>query len=175
MSATVRPDNLKAALDAKLAAALAQLADLREAEQPRFTPHLSPRELVSALVLYARGVHTVASAFGTAQAGELQYNAWYEQWHKALSETDRRLWMELHHDRVHAQGADLVDVEILVAAEPSVAAASASRAAHADVSNRVCRFAAYPQRSASDVCADLLRLAKRFAGEFLRDHARFLR
>ncbi|MEO8465003.1 MAG: hypothetical protein ABI640_06650 [Gammaproteobacteria bacterium] len=175
MSATVRPDNLKAALDAKIAAAMAYLAELREAEQPRVTPHLNSRELVGTLMGYARSVQTIASAFGRAQSGELQHNAWYEQWKKVLSEADRRLWLELGDERGHAQGAALVDVETLVASDPSVAGPPSQPRAHADVRKRVCRFAAFPERPASDVCSDMLLLARRFAGEFLRDHARFLR
>ncbi len=174
MSATVRPDNFRAALDAKIAAALAQLADLREAEQPRVTPHLSARELVGALLLYTRGVHAIASAFGKAHVGELQYDAWYEQWKSALSDADRGLWRELSEDR-EARGIELIDVETLVASDPSIAGATSLRDTHADIRKRFSRFAAYPQRSASDVCGDLLRLARRFAGEFIRDHARFLR
>jgi hypothetical protein len=175
MSSTVRPDNIKAALDAKIAAALAQFAELREAEQPRVTPHLNPRELVGALLGYARGVHAIASAFGRAEIGELQYNAWYEQWTKSLSDTDHALWRELSEERVHAPADALIDVETRVASDPSVVGSPSTGGTHADVSKRVCRFAAHAQRSASDVCGDLLRLARRFAGEFIRDHARFLR
>jgi hypothetical protein len=166
MSATVRPDNLKAALDAKIAAALAQLAELRESEEPRITPHLNPRELVASLLLYAHGIYSVASSFGRAQVGELQYEAWYEQWKQALGDADRGVWRELSEGGANAQGGGLIDVEILVT--------GVSSAPH-DTRKRVCRFAAYPQRSASDLCAELLRLGKRFAGEFMRDHARFLR
>ena len=65
MPSTLRPDNLKAALDAKVAAALAQLGEVRETEQPRLTPHLNPREIVGTFLLYARGIFPVASAFGS--------------------------------------------------------------------------------------------------------------
>ena len=77
MSTTVRPDNLKAALDAKLAAAMSQLVELREAEQPRVTPHLNPREIIGTFLLYAGRVYPIADAFGRAQAGDLQFDAWY--------------------------------------------------------------------------------------------------
>ena len=80
MSTTVRPDNLRAALDAKLAAAMSQLVELREAEQPRVTLHLNPREIVGAFLQYAGRVYPIADAFGRAQAGDLQFDAWYGQW-----------------------------------------------------------------------------------------------
>jgi hypothetical protein len=178
MSATVRPDNLKAALDAKIAAALAQLGEVREMEQPRLTPHINPTEIVRAFLLYACGVFPVASTFGKAQAGELQFNAWYEQWVTGLSDADRALWKRLRDDRVqqeHGHGAELIDVEIAVAADSSVALPQSLPAARADVRKRLVRFAAYANRAASDVCEDYLRLARVFANDFVRDHARFLR
>jgi hypothetical protein len=168
MSTTVRPDNLKAALDAKLAAAMSQLVDLREAEQPRVTP-LNPREIVDTFLLYACRVHPIVCTFGKAQAGDLQFDAWYGQWLGNLGDADRALWQRLLDERTrqeHGQGAALIEVEIAQESAPG---------AHTDVRKRIMRFAAAPNRAASDVCADYLRLAKRFVGEFVRDYDRFLR
>jgi hypothetical protein len=164
MSSTVRPDNLKAALDAKVAAAMAQLGELRESEQPRITPHLNPRESVRSFLLYARGVCSVASTFGRVQAGELQFDTWYEQWVNTLGDADRLLWRQLRQD----SSAELVDVEIAVAPDPS---APGARPEH----KRVARFAAYPEKAASAVGYDYLQLSRRFASDFLREHARFIR
>ena len=175
MSSTVRPNNLRAALDAKLAAAMSQLIELREAEQPRVTPHLNPREIVGTFVLYARGVYSIVDAFGKAQVGDLQLSAWYGQWVDKLGEADRALWQQLRDERSmqdHGPGGALVDLEVTVAADPSITAAPLG--ARADVRKRLVRFAANPGRFASHVCADYLRLAKRFADDFVRDHARFL-
>ena len=171
MSSTIRPDNLKAALDAKVAAAMAQLGELRESEQPRITPHLSPRELVRAFLLYARGIYAVASTLGRAQAGELQFNAWYERWEKALSDADRALWREFRPDHVHHEGgqeAGLIDVEIPVATDSAQNAAPGAQ-------KRIVRFAAHADRAASAVCYDYLRLSRQFASDFVRDHARFVK
>lgn len=170
MSSTLRPDNLKAALDAKVAAGMAQLAEVREMEQPRLTPHLNPREIVGAFLLYARGIFPMLRTFGSTQAGELQFNAWYEQWVKALSDADRALWKQLGDDH----GAGLTDVEISAVADPSVAPPASSSGARPDVRKRIVRFAAYANRPASNVCGDYLRLARVFIHDFLRDHARFL-
>jgi hypothetical protein len=169
MSGTLRPDNLRAALDAKLAAALSQLVELREAEQPRATLHLSPREIVAAFVLYAGGVYPIADNFGRAQAGELQFNAWYEQWVKTLSAVDGVLWRQLRDARVRqerGQGVELIEVEISI--QPL---RGASAAAH----KQLVRFAAHPDRPASDVCNGYLQVTRRFVHDFLREHARFLR
>ncbi len=170
MSSTVRPDNLKAALDAKLAAAMSQLADLREAEQPRVAPHLNPREIINAFLLYACRVYPIADTFGREQGGDLQFDAWYGQWLGKLSEADRALWHQLREELArHEQGhgAALVGAEAPAPADPSMSART-------DIRKPIVRFAGAPNRAASDVCADYLRLAKRFAGEFLRDYARFL-
>jgi len=176
MSSTLRPGNLRAALDAKLAAAMSQLAELQEADQPRVTPHLNAREIVGSFLLYARGVYTVAAAFGSAQVGDLQFNAWYGQWMAKLGDPDLVLWKQLREDRVqpgHGPGAALTELEISVTADPSTGVHE-QPGARADVRKRLVRFAAFPDRAASGVCDDYLRLSKRLAGEFIRDHARFL-
>jgi hypothetical protein len=169
MSTTVRPDNLRAALDAKLAAAMSQLADLREAEQPRVTPHLNPREIIETFLLYACRVYPIADTFGRAQAGDLQFEAWYGQWLERLGEADRMLWRQLREEHARQErglGTALIEAEIA----PAITVTDAQT----DTPKRIVRFAGAPTRAASDVCADYLRLAKRFVGEFVRDYARFL-
>jgi hypothetical protein len=176
MSTTVRPDNLKAALDAKLAAAMSQVVDLREAEQARVTP-LNPREIVDTFLLHACRVHPIVCTFGKAQAGDLQFDAWYGQWLGKLAHADRALWQQLLDERArqeHGHGAALIEVEISVPPDPSITARQSLPGAATDVRKRILRFAAAPTRAASDVCGDYLRLAKRFVGEFVRDYARFL-
>lgn len=178
MSTTVRPDNLRAALDAKLAAAMSQLVDLREAEQPRATLHLNPREIVETFLLYACRIQPIAEAFGREQASDLQFDAWYGQWLAKLSDTDQALWKQLRDERArqeNGQGVALVETEISVPSDPSISAQQAVPIAGAEIRKRIFRFAASPSRAASAVCADYLRLAKRFAGEFVRDYARFLK
>jgi hypothetical protein len=177
MSTTVRPDNLRAALDAKLAAAMSQLVELREAEQPRVTLHLNPREIVDTFLMYACRIYPIADTFGRAQAGDLQFDAWYGQWIGKLGDADRALWKQLRDERArqeHGQGAALIEVEISVPSDPSITVHQSVPGARADVRKRIIRFAASPNRAASNVCDDYLRLAKRFAGEFVRDYARFL-
>jgi hypothetical protein len=177
MSTTVRPDNLRVALDAKLAAAMSQLVDLREAEEPRVTPHLNPREIVAAFLLYAGSVYPIADTFGRTQAGDLQFDAWYEQWIRKLGAADRALWKQLRHERVqqeHGRGAALLETEIAVSSDPAITGQHPMLGAGADVRKQLVRFATSPNRAASDVCDDYLRLARRFALDFVRDYARFL-
>ena len=177
MSTTVRPDNLRAALDAKLAAAMSQLVELREAEQPRFTPHRNPREIVGTFLLYACRVSPIADTFGRTQAGDLQFDAWYGQWIEKLGDADRALWKQLREERVRQElglGTELIEVEIPVSSDPSITVQQSPPGARADVRKKLLRFAAAPNRAASDVCDDFLRLARRFADDFVRDYARFL-
>jgi hypothetical protein len=177
MSGTIRPDNLRAALDARLAAALSQLVELREAEQPRVTLHLSPREIVAAFVLYAGGVYPIADNFGRAQAGELQFNAWYEEWMKRLNAVDGALWRQLRDARVRherGQGVELIEVEVSIASDPSAGPRQPLRGAPADAHKKLVRFAAHPDSPASDVCNGYLKVAKRFVHDFIREHARLL-
>jgi hypothetical protein len=177
MSTTVRPDNLRAALDAKLAAAMSQLVELREAEQPRVTLHLNPREIVDAFLLYASRVQPIADSFGREQAGDLQFDAWYGQWMESLGDADRALWKQLRDERVRQDlglGTELIEVEVPVPSGPSSTSHQSAPGAPAEIRKRLIRFAASPTRAASDVCADYLRLARRFVHDFLRDYARFL-
>ena len=178
MDAVVRPDMLKAALSAKLAAASSQLLELREAEQPRVTPHLNPREIIAAFLLHIRGVYPIADHFGKAQAGDLVFNSWYETWRTGLAKPDLALWDQLlHPDRVqreHGHGAELIEDEISVAADPSITAQQTVPSTRPEVRKRRVRFAAHANRPASDVCGDYVRLARRFIDDFVRDHERFL-
>ena len=177
MSSSLRPDNLRAALDAKLAAAMSQLAELREAEQPRATVHLNPREILGTFLQYTCRVYTIADTFGRMQAGDLQFDAWYAQWLGGLVETDRALWQQLRDERVRRDlgfSTELIEVEIAVPSDPSITLRQAAPHARAEVRKRFIRFAAAPNRAAADVCDDYLRLARRFASDFVRDYARFL-
>jgi hypothetical protein len=177
MSTSVRPDNLKAALDAKLAAAMSQLAELREAEQPRVTLHLNPREIIEMFLLYLCRIQPIADAFGRTQAGDLQFDAWYGQWLEKLGDADRALWKQLREERARQERgkeAALVEVEISVPSDPSISVQQSMPFVGAAVPKRLFRFAASPSRPASDVCEDYLRLAKSFAHDFVRDYARFL-
>src|SRR5688572_13437180 len=123
MSTTVRPDNLKAALAAKIAAAMSQLVELREADEPRATLHLNPREIVGAFLMYASAVHPIVDTFGRAQAGDLQFGAWYAQWLEKLGDADRALWKQLREERARqerGQAPALLETEISVASDPSI-------------------------------------------------------
>ena len=177
MSTTVRPDNLKAALDAKVAAAMSQLVELREAEQLRVTLHLNPREIISTFLLYASAVYRIAEPFGREQAGDLQFDAWYGQWLAKLGDADRALWKQLREERARqerGQGAALIEVEISVSSDPSITAQQPVLGGPADVPKRLIRFASSPNTPASELCDDYLRLARRFTDDFVRDYARFL-
>jgi hypothetical protein len=178
MSTTVRPDNLKAALDAKIAAAMSRLVELREADEPRITPHLNAKESVTTFLQYAGRVQPIAEAFGREQAGDLQFEAWYGEWTERLGEPDRALWKQFRDERVRQDlglGTELIEVELAVPADPAATAREPGPGASAQVGKRVVRFAAAPNRSASDVCYDFARLARRFAQDFVRDYARFLK
>ncbi|HET8698495.1 MAG TPA: hypothetical protein VFO94_13465, partial [Gammaproteobacteria bacterium] len=94
-----------------------------------------------------------------------------------LGHDDRALWRQLSNDPAvpaPPPGAALVDLEISVAPDPSITGEHPALGTRADVRKKLVRFAAYPNKAASDVCGEYLRLAKRLAADFVRDHARFL-
>ena len=164
---------LKSALHAKLAAAAAQVAGLREAEELRLTPHLNPREMIATFLLVARRIYPIADTFGKAQAGDLVFNSWYQAWRAGLSKADLALWHQLS-----AGGHEpelLIEDEVSVPADPSIITHPSRKSAWPEVPKRRVRFAAHAKRPASDVCDDYLRLARRFVDDFVRDYERFLR
>ena len=142
MGTIIRPDMLKNALGAKLAAAAAQLLELREAEQPRLTPHLSPHEIVAAFLVHVRAIHPIVDVFGRAQAGELVFKAWHERWRAALAKADLALWDRLREaQHSHAHGAELIEDEISVTADGPSAAHEPAAAPRANMRKRRVRFA----------------------------------
>ena len=68
----------------------------------------------------------------------------------------------------------MIEREISVSADPSSAVHESAPGARADVRKKLIRFAASPDRAASELCDEYLRLARRFADDFVRDYARFL-
>src|SRR4029077_8860950 len=143
MGSVVRPGMLKAALAAKLAAAASQLLALREAEQPRLTPHLdSPRQIIAAFLPQVDGVYPIVDAFGRANAGELVFKAWYENWRAGLSKIDLALWGELRVGRDQlAQGHSPKLIEDSIAVTDPTATVPGRRT---EARKQRLRFAAYP-------------------------------
>ena len=95
---------------------------------------------------------------------------------ETLGDVDRALWKQLRDEcarQERGQGPALIERETSVSADPSIAARSLP-GAHGDVRKPLLRFVVSPNRPASDVCDDYLRLARRFADEFVRDYSRFL-
>jgi hypothetical protein len=68
----------------------------------------------------------------------------------------------------------LIETEISVASDPSITGQHPVLGTRAEVRKKLFRFAVSPNRAASDVCDDYLRLARRLADDFVRDYARFL-
>jgi hypothetical protein len=177
MGTIIRPDMLKSALAAKLAAATAEIARLREAEEARLTPHLNPREIVATALRHTRGVYAIADTFGKAQAGDLVFNAWYDTWRTGLPKAGLALWRELGADSAEPGprlDPELIDDEISVAADPSIVTHPFQKSSWPQVPKRRVRFAAHANRPASDVCDDYLKLARRFVDDFIRANERFL-
>jgi hypothetical protein len=62
-----------------------------------------------------------------------------------------------------------------VASDASIATHQSLPGSRPEVRKQRVRFAAYADRAASDVCNDYVRLARRFADDFVRDHAHLLK
>jgi hypothetical protein len=118
---TVRPDELRPALKAKLTDATWQWHHMREQEQPRLTTNLNPRDIVAHFLPAARGVWPTAFEFAKGQ--QVNFGKWYQDWRDSITPVQRDSWDQLRADRVdqeHGAGADLISYEIDITGDPSI-------------------------------------------------------
>jgi hypothetical protein len=178
---TVRPEKLREALSTKLDAATQDVVKLRIADQPDYNQYLEPGKIVKDFLLAARGVFPVIKTFGDDNLKPQGFKRWCDAWENALGPTARDLWQKMRDERTsqeHGEGADLIrdmipitrgdqvqvfQNAVLLGVPPPPPPAKAG-----------VRFKAYPDRPVSEVCGDYLELSRRFADDFVRDHANLI-
>jgi hypothetical protein len=180
MSATVRPEKLREALNAKLGTAGISVHELQQAEAPELNRHWDPRAIVITFLHAARGVYPTAETFGKSQPG-VSFEAWYQGWLSGLGTAEQALWRLLRDERVaqeHGDGAGLTSVFIPIMRGVGMLEirnnSSPLGIPPAQGSKGGVRFAAHPSRPASEVCEEILQLCKRFVADFTRDHAHLI-
>lgn len=179
MRVTVDPAKVREALSRKLGSAGENVGLLRQSELPEMNGHWKPAKYAIAVLHAARGVYPTAERFAE---GRLDMPGWYREWRAAIGVNDCALWDQLRDDRAaqeHGDGAEFVRVEIPVTRGPGMPEMFRNNAlygggAQPSASKGGIRFAAYPDRPASEVAADYLRVAQRFVDDFLREHARLI-
>jgi hypothetical protein len=185
MRAIVRPEKLKESLDAKMSEAVLKLHEIAQADKPELNRYNEPRSYAVAFVHAAYGVVPVAETFAEGSAlTAAGFKKWRGDWQAKLTPLELRLWEEMYDARrfqEHGEGDGLQPfmVEITRGDNPQMVRSSLvlgldpsaidSRSWKGGV-----RFTAYPDRPASEVCADYFLLARRFVDDFLRDHAHLL-
>jgi hypothetical protein len=178
-SATVDPARLEGALREKLGAAQWKLHELREAEQPRFTPNLEPQTLIAHFLLSARGVHATAKTFAEASWLKGDFAAWRTRWEDSLSPPDVALWDNMQDERDaadHGDGAGLIPIRIPLPRQDchlqnSTQLLMGLPGYKTDSFKGGMRFEAYPNEPASAVCFKYLELCRRFDADFLQENA----
>jgi hypothetical protein len=177
MSATVRPEKLREALYAKLGVAGESLYEIRQSERAEINRFNDARRYIGDFLHAARGVYPVAETF----LKPAKFKKWFEPWEKnRLSDSERALWGKIRIERVsqeHGEGVGLIAVSIPIpraAMSPSVPnvahlhlAATGYQGGESSKGGE--RFRAYPDKPASEVCAEYLKLANRFVEDFLRE------
>jgi hypothetical protein len=165
MAVTVRPEKLREALGAKLATAVQALYELREADKPMMNRIWEPQNVVVEFLHAAHGVYPIVKTFGEENLQPAGFRQWVDGWKSGLSATNRHLWQQMNTERVaqeHGEGADLIPHQIEIS----------------QIDNRSfkggVRFAAYPDRPVSEVCAEYFDLCQRFGDDFRRDHAHLI-
>jgi hypothetical protein len=180
MRATVRPEKLREALTAKLLAAAMALHKLRDADKLELNQHWDPQNIVVEFLNAARGVVPIAETF----LGERPFRRWNDAWEKArLPESDRSaLWKQMWDSRrlqEHGEGAGLIHTQLLVddrnllQVNRSVVHLGMAPTKTEMFKGSV-RFAAYPDRPVSEVCAEYLEMCQQFVDDFLREQAQLI-
>ena len=181
MTAIVRPEKLREALNAKLSDVPQLIFELQQAEKPEFNRYTQPEKYATDILHAARGVFPVAKSFADAQPS-VDFDAWYEAWRRGLTEVERSSWRQLRDDRVaheHGEGAPLIQHMVEVTRGDGYTnfsnyAALGIRPPERGPSKGCVRYAAYPDQPASAVARDYLALAQRFVDDFLREHEHLL-
>jgi len=176
--ATVRPAMLRDTLNSKLGDATLALLEIREAEQPVWNRHTEPGRSVNTFVHAARGVVPVARTFGQATMQPKCFEKWRKDWEARLTQPERDLWLRMITEREsleHGEGVELIDVPIPILRGDQLQishnhALLGTPPVPGPFKGGV-RFKEYPNKVASEVCAEHLGLARRFVDDFLHDHA----
>lgn len=178
MPVSVRPEKLIETVSLKLNTADYNVRNLREAERPCINEHWSPENYVKAFLTEAHGVFAVIKTFAEASLKPAGFKRWLTGWEATLSADKLALWKQMRHERTqyeHGEGIELERTWIVVtegefpeAHQGTPAVVGGSRS---EISKVSVRFAAFPDRLASDVCAEHLELCQQFAVEFMDGNA----
>jgi hypothetical protein len=181
MAVAVRPEKLRAALGAKLLSAVQALNDLREADKPEINRICEPHRQAAEFLHAARGVYPTIKTFGDENLQPAGFKKWVEEWENSrLSDSERKMWQMMRTARIaqeHGDGALIphqIEVtrgdQIQVWGNAALLGIPPEQIDKRSFKSGV-RLAAYPDRPASEVCAEYFELCQRFAEDFQRDHA----
>jgi hypothetical protein len=182
MSATVSPQKLKEALQAKLGTARFAIHDLRESERPETNRHWRAHQYVVDFLHAARGVYPIVETFSKNRLPQ-GFKAWVNDWElRKLCQSEQILWQQMRDERVsqeHGEGAGLIPVLIPIKSRDQSQNYRNAVLLGADItqnrqSKGSVRFVAYPNQLASEVCEEYLSLAQRFVNDFLSEHPHLL-
>jgi hypothetical protein len=186
MSVSIRPEKLVERVSLKLNTASFNIHNLRETEQPRFNGHWNAENYAVDFLQAAHGVFALIKTFGDANLTPAGFKRWLEGWETAALSSSEKLamWRQLRLARTseeHGDGASFIrfDVEVtqgdMQVARPTILnLAPGAPAPKTQIFKSTVRFAAYPNRAASDVCQEYWELCHQLADDFVRDHSHLI-
>jgi hypothetical protein len=173
------PEKLKDVVSVKLDAAMLSLHELQQAEQPECNRYTEPQKYVDDFLYAARGVFSVIETFGEEKLQAAPFRRWVEAWEHTLKPEQLELWKAIGTEPA-PQGYG--DEERLVSTWLPITRGQVPEdfTNYAELgiprapgpTKSAVRFRAYPDKPASEVCAEYLKLVQRFVADFLRQHVR---
>ena len=174
----IGPEKLKDAIDAKLDAARLSLHELQQAEQPECNRYTEPHRYVVEFLQAAGGAFSILKAFGEDRLQPAPFGRWLEAWGHTLTPEQLDLWRAIGTEPVsqeHGEEELLISTWIPITRGPmpedftNYTELGIPRAP-APTKGAV-RFRAYPDKPASEVCAEFLKLMQKVVADFLHQHA----
>jgi hypothetical protein len=177
----IGPEELKDALNAKLDAAMLSLRELQQAEQPEYNRYTEPQKYVVDFLYAARGAFWIVKTFGDDKLQPAPCGRWLEAWEHTLRPEQLDLWRAIGTEPVspeHGEVERLISTWIPITQgqvpEDFTHYAELGIPRPPGPTKRAVRFRLYPDKPASEVCAEYLKLVQKFVADFLRQHAQLV-
>jgi hypothetical protein len=181
MKSSVRPEQLEEAVKAEVDAAMLSLRELQQAEQPECNQYTEPQKYLADFLRAARGVFSVVKTFGENNLQPAPFKRWVEAWQHTLKPEQLGLWKAIGTESVAEEPAEegpLLSTWIPITRgrlpEDFTNYAELGIARPSGPTKRAVRFRAYPDKPASEVCAEYLTLMQKLVADFLRQHAQLV-
>lgn len=175
------PEKLKDAVAARLDAAMLSLSELQQAEQPECNRYTEPHRYVVEFLHAARGAFSIVKTFGEEKLQPAPFRRWLEAWGHTLTPEQLRLWRAIGtapESQEYSEGELLIPTWIPITRGPMpedfTHYTELGIPRPPGPTKSAVRFRFDPEKPASEVCAEYLKLVQKCLADFLRQHANLL-